>query len=530
MKISLADLQKFVKVNPTMIGKVTNPVMLDKGMTPTYDGLLSTEIFGNTTKDRSHKFGFIDLKGFYFQPIVYKNLRRLDRRIDGIAAGRIRVRIEKDGTMVEDENGQTGLEFIYKNWDKIKYKKNNSSIRNERIELFDNHSKEELFTNVWVISPAMYRDINLQNSENGKISYHEINSMYSKLIRLVAMLGQDSSFTPILNNTRYMIQSTLIDIYNYYKNLIEKKNGTIRKSLLGKSVDYGSRLVITTPNYNVNHYKEMDVDFYHAGIPLANCCSLFTPFILGWVRNFLQRELEFTSNKYPFKGKNGEVEFKPLKDPMSYYNEEKIQKMMDTFVFSYSGRFDKIIIPTEDMDTDPKYMYFSGSMISQDTLSESQKKGIGARPMTLTDLFFMAACDVCKDKHVYITRYPLTDYLGVFPIGISVLSTHHTAKMKVGEKTYTHYPLIDLSLSDSEVASAFVDTVRFQNVYLKVIGGDYDGDQISVKGVYSQSANLEAAKILRSKMNIIGIGGKGLRKTTNETVQTLYMMTKFKDM
>lgn len=472
MKISLADEQKFVKVNPNMIGQVTNPIMLDRGHTPTYDGLLSTEIFGNTTKERSRKFGYIDLKGFYFQPIVYKNLRRLDRRIDGIASGRISVRIEKDGTMVEDENGQTGLEFLYKNWDKIKYKKNNSSIRNERIELFDNHSKNELFTPYWILSPAMYRDINLQNSANGKISYHEVNSMYSKLIRLVAMLGQDSSFKPVMNNTRFMIQSTIVDIYNYYKNLIEKKNGIIRKSLLGKSIDYGSRLVITTPTYNVDNYKDMDVDFYHAGIPLANCCSLFTPFILGWVRNFLQRELEFTSNKYPFKGKDGEVEFKPLKDPMSYYNEEKIAKMMDSFVFSYTSRYDKIIIPTEDMDKNPRYMYFSGASLTQDNISDAKAKGIGSRPMTLTDLFFMAACDVCKDKHVYITRYPLTDYLGVFPIGISVLSTHHTAKMLVGGKEYTHYPIIDLQLPESEVASAFIDTVRFQNVYLKVIGGD----------------------------------------------------------
>lgn len=530
MKLSLADLSKFVKVNPTMIGQVTNPIMLDRGHTPTYDGLLSTDIFGNTTKERTRKFGYIDLKGYYFQPIVYKNLKRLDRRIDGIIAGRIKVRIEKDGTMVEDDDGQTGLDFIYKNWDKIKYPKNLSSIRNERIELFDNHSKNELFTRVWIVSPAMYRDINLQNSDNGKISYHEINSMYSKLIRLVSMLGQDSSFTPIMNNTRYMIQSTLVDIYNFYKNLIEKKNGIIRKNLLGKSVDYGSRLVITTPTYNCNSYKDTNVDFFHAGIPLANCCSLFTPFILGWVRNFLQRELEFTSNKYPFKGKNGEVEFKPLKDPMSYYNEERIKKMMDTFIFSYGNRFDKIVIPTEDMDKNPRYMYFSGTALSQDNISDAEKKGIAARPMTLTDLFFLAASDVCKDKYVYITRYPLTDYLGVFPIGISVLSTQHTTKLKVGDKIFTHYPIVDLSKKENEIASSFDDTVRFQNVYLKVIGGDYDGDQISVKGVFSQSANLEAARILKSKLNIIGIAGKGLRKTTNETVQTLYMITKFKDM
>ena len=54
-----------------------------------------------------------------------------------------------------------------------------------------------------------------------------------------------------------------------------------------------------------------------------------------------------------------------------------------------------------------------------------------------------------------------------------------------------------------------------------------DGDQVSAKGVFSQQANLEAEKIMKSKVNVIGLAGNGIRTTTNETVQTLYSMTKF---
>ena len=57
----------------------------------------------------------------------------------------------------------------------------------------------------------------------------------------------------------------------------------------------------------------------------------------------------------------------------------------------------------------------------------------------------------------------------------------------------------------------------------------YDGDQVSIKGVFTQSANKEAERILHSKINIIGIGGDIVRTTTNETIQTLYSMTKFKE-
>ena len=525
MQLNLMDVEKFVKINPTMIKEVTNPIFLDRNKTPTYDGLLSTEIFGNTTKERSRKFGFISLGGYYFQPIIYKNIRRLDRRIDGICSGRIKVVIQKDGTMVEDpEKGQTGIEFLYKNWEKIHYKKNESAEHNDRVDVLENHKKSEVFTDVWLVCPAMYRDINMQDIDTRKIGADTVNGIYSRLIRLTAMLKQDASFTPVMHNTRYMIQMTLIDIYDYFKNLIEKKNGMVRKSLLGKNVDYGARLVITSPNYNSNSYKDTEVDFFHAGVPLANCCSLFTPFILGWVRNFLQRELEFIGTKYPIENK-GKLAFEPLKDPMSYYNDEMIRKMMETFIYSFSGRFQPIEIPHTNMDKVHYDMKFMGQKYEQ----TGEPSPIFNRPFTLTDLFFLAAVNVCEDKHVYITRYPMTDTMGTFPTGINVLSTHRTMSIELDGKLYKKYPVIDLSLSPDEIASQFVDTLRFQNVFLKAMNGDYDGDTVSIKGVFSQSANQEAERIMHSKIYVLNMAGQSIRTTTNETIQTLYSMTKFKE-
>lgn len=55
----------------------------------------------------------------------------------------------------------------------------------------------------------------------------------------------------------------------------------------------------------------------------------------------------------------------------------------------------------------------------------------------------------------------------------------------------------------------------------------YDGDQVSIKGVFTQEANEEAEKILQSKAHILNIYGENMRRTTNEGIQTLYMMTKF---
>ena len=55
---------------------------------------------------------------------------------------------------------------------------------------------------------------------------------------------------------------------------------------------------------------------------------------------------------------------------------------------------------------------------------------------------------------------------------------------------------------------------------------DFDGDQISIRGVYTQEANEEAAKLIREPKNILNITGKNVRIITNEGVQTLYQLTK----
>jgi hypothetical protein len=58
---------------------------------------------------------------------------------------------------------------------------------------------------------------------------------------------------------------------------------------------------------------------------------------------------------------------------------------------------------------------------------------------------------------------------------------------------------------------------------------DYDGDMVSIKGCFTQEANIEAEKVMRHKTNIINVYGENVRLTTNEGVHTLYMLTKFEN-
>ena len=84
----------------------------------------------------------------------------------------------------------------------------------------------------------------------------------------------------------------------------------------------------------------------------------------------------------------------------------------------------------------------------------------------------MACEDAVKDKHSIVTRYPLIDQYGLFVSRITVLSTTTTIPMQVGEKIYKNYPVVDLSVPESKIATLFIDSVSFSNSYLPGLDGD----------------------------------------------------------
>ena len=162
------------------------------------------------------------------------------------------------------------------------------------------------------------------------------------------------------------------------------------------------------------------------------------------------------------------------------------------------------------------------------SLDNPQAASIAGRPMTWTDIFYMAAVETLQDiKHVYTTRYPLLDYFGTFPSRVSVLSTFKTAPVLINGKIYMHYPIIDCSMSPSEVTSQFIDTVSMSNLYLDAIGGDYDGDTVSIKVPFSEDANQEAEEYIHSLKHYVTIQGELNRILGNESCLTFYNMTRY---
>ena len=525
MIMDLIPIKKFIAVN--RLKEVTNPIIFEKGNIPTIDGLLSTEIFGINATERKTNFAYIDLKTYLIHPVIYKSLLRMNRNIEYIVQGSKNFIINDKGELIEDEEkGNTGATWLYNNWEKIKFPRNDSRIRNERIDLLEAFDKDTIFVHYWIVIPAFSRDVNLQDSSEGKVAVHELTKMYSQLIRYASIVEKSNGFEFMINTTKYNMQLQLVELYDQYKGKIEKKHGLIKKSLMGKSVDYGVRTVISAPRIGYNRPEDMMVDSSHTGIPLYMCCSLLTPFIVHWVRNFFRRELESTGSKYPVVGKDGKVEYVKLKNPELHFNEEYIEKAIAKFIKSPYNRFDRIELPLDgDYGNKKLYMTFTGRQYIEGEPETASP--LMQRHATWTDILYMAAYECCQDKYVYITRYPLSNITsGIFVTKISVLSTVKTVPMYVGDKVYKNYPNVDLTLDESLVPTQFTDTTNMCNLYLAAIGGDYDGDQVTLKIPFTQEANKEAELKMKEKTQILNSYGRNQRSTTNELLQTLFMLTK----
>lgn len=519
MKVSLFDVNEYIKINK--LKEISSPILFDRNSGPHPDGLISNEIFGYNTKSRKETFAYIDLKKPFLHPHVYKSMRRFFRAIDDIVKGTKRFKLV-DGVITEDEKGDTGIEWLYKNWDKIKWPETDSSMRKERISLLENYPKNTIWIDKMIVIPAFYRDV-LDTSSGTETG--ELNGLYIKLIRSADMLENSVMFDFAFYNTDYNIQQTLVDIYDYFKLKLQRKNGLIRKSLLGKSIDYSVRTVITAPMYQADRLEDMPVDFTHTLVPLTQVLVAAYPFIIKELKNYFERNI-FSKKEsgiacYDTKTKTINKLIYPV-DPESYFTDQYFDKVLNNYIKNTGSRFDKILMPARKDNSDEIVnapLWFSGYMGYKD--SES---GVFNRTMCWTDLLYIIACDVVKGKHTMVTRYP---DMGTFFNEINVIATNNYHRVTIDGKVYPLYPVIDYNASHEELSGMFVDSLSFSNAYCKDMIADYDGDQITIKIIWSEEGNEEADRFIHSKQNLIdATGNKTHRVIESEAIQTFYVMTK----
>ena len=523
LQVSLLDVDDFVKKNNLV--EITNPVIFDTSSNPTNDGLLSNIIFGITKESRASTFAYISLKKKFLQPLIYRIWGKVDSKIKSVIHGIGTYSIDKSGNIVEDPKGDNGIDFLRKNLDKIKFRETDS-IKRERYIKFLNANRKNFFTDKLIVIPPFFRDIKV---DGGKISVGDINKLYINVMVSASAIGdsEDYGFS-ISKSVEGRLQEGLIEIYKWFGTGTDSnpngglpgKFGVIRRANLSKTTDYATRLVMSAPKLDVENMSELRADFDYSVLPMTSAAANFFPFVIFHMRRFFENEF-IGNSKYLVLDKKGNTTYAEIEDYQLQFSDEVLKKELDRFIHGYSDRFRPIDLVCKVNGKQVVYdMVFRDNFF--DEITEYEKI---ARPITWCDVIYIACEEAIKDRMILITRYPIDTFYNEFATKIRLSSTIETEKVTINGITYNYYPKIRKEDIGTDTSNKFIDTMNICNGYLDSIGGDYDGDMVTIKGVYTDEANAELKKQLETNIHFINLGGNPVISTAKEAIQAIYAMT-----
>lgn len=527
MKIELLDMDRLISVNK--LKPVTSRYLFsNKKMIYDPEGILSSEIFGISKADRRSTFSYIDLKRKFLHPHIYANvLIPMFRGVVFLISGQRRYSVQ-NGQLKEDENGWTGIDALYEHWDEIDWSKHKSKNLTNK-EILSELTRDQVFIDKEPVCPPAYRDVMLAGTVDRSDHVDPLNNLYVQLIRSVSLLEEGGLFARRQYATQAKIQDLLVEINNHFKGIISGKMGIIRRYLMGKSVDYGVRAVISSPSFNFEKFGDSMVDLEHTAVPLAQCCSLFYPFIESWLINFFTREIVNNPSRVTYiDPKTGKEVTATIVNAETQFSEKNIKKMINDFIFNPDNRFKVISLDVELLSSNKNPKIIQGVMLLKGKkITPNNVESVLQRPMTVTDLLYLACVETCEDKrHIMTSRYPVGTDKGIFFSKVRVQSTVNHIRLLYNGKEYRFYPDIDLKIDHSKVGVQFIDTLVMSNSHLDGMGADYDGDQVSERGIWSDEANAEAATLMDRKMTALDIRGNNVKSVAKELYNSMYELTK----
>lgn len=264
--IRFLDIDKFIKnVTP-----VTETEYFERSGEFNPRGLFSEEIFGaEGTTERKKSFSFINLNSYIVHPYAYQLFKKLDKKIIKFFSTEENFSLDKNNKLVEDPEGVTGITNFMSLFSKISFR-GETPVREKIINFLKNaYERNSVFINKLPVIPTEYRPA--YQDENGDWNFDPLNDIYIKILRRTFQIkvSGEGILYDLLN---YGLQLTVNEHDTYLKKKIQKKEGLIRGSMMGKRVDFTGRAVIVPgPDLKVNEI----------GVPFRMAIKIFEPFIIN---------------------------------------------------------------------------------------------------------------------------------------------------------------------------------------------------------------------------------------------------------
>ena len=535
LNIAIMDVAKFIKQR--MCGEVTSTFIHVPSEPTKFDsnGLFSESIFGDIgTPERFTRHGYITLNCRVFHPLIFQNIRALKRAYVDIMAGKAYavwdpVNNEFVNASENDEGADTGFAFFLKHFDKVDFKKNQSLKRNDKINVLIKY-KDHLFIKHCLVIPAGIRDM---KEEDGRVEEDSINSLYSSLINSARAMIPSGDTDPIYDVVHYAIQRKVNEIYDYLLNLIDDKRGYLQGKLGHRAIAGSTRNVITATSLEATdpsspQFHKCD----ETKVPLFQSAKAFASLMVYQIKSlFYSSIIEQSSDSIalidPVTFKLVYTAIDP-KDKDMLITEEGIQKTIDRFR-DLGFRTRPVTVRSNKQ---PYYLYLvydDGKTIyifrNLDEFKGSYNGELDPaklRPLTYAEMIYTAAFFATKDKHVLVTRYPITDEQSIFPSRIHVMTTSPARVVTLASNQagagilLPEWPII---------GAKFVDAVMLHPTKLRGLGADFDGDTISVHPVYTDEANAECENSINSLGNFAFPSGEAISGVDDLCKLTMHALT-----
>ena len=509
--IRLMNVDAFIQEEGIL--EVTDPSPLEPGTSTFSDGgLFSESIFGQIlSTDRLYSFGCISLNMEIITPLAYKHLCKMSSLYEEILSGRTYARFDKKEKIFikvlepdeEDETVKTGYLFFMEHYPELVFTETDSDTRKNRVKLLNTYRKESICNKI-IVLPAGLRDMSM---DKGHMIQDDINKLYTSLLQLCRFLDKDNRDT-VFDTVRFQILKKVLEIFDYIEEIITGKHGYLQGGGYGRRrIALGTRNVITAAAYVMSDPDDVQsIKPDETKLGIFQTAKGLQPVVKHYIKTAFidpilgndDEEYVAVTNTKTFKLEYVDIPYKQ-KD---LFTEDGIEKWINRYR-NVDVRFNPVVIKNnKNIDYYLLLVYDQDTKISLFRSIDDLKSHLGKdidlskiRPLTWIELLYMATYNASINRHCIITRDPVIEEGSSYPSKIHLVSTLPGRVVDMVDLItntevfqYPQYPIMDNNI--------FLDSTIVHSSSLIGLGGDYDGDMVSVNYLMADDANEEIANYL----------------------------------
>ena len=491
------------------LGRVTTGKIFDTTNAFHSEGLFSVEVFGPVgSETRNRKFGRIDLNIEVIHPLIYQTILSLKsfygQIMDGTALAIWNPKTREFEKSIDPKAG-TGFNFFMKHIKELKFEETESEHREFKIKLFNKTIKDGTATmKHQLVMPAGLRDYTVD--KNGKPQEDEVNGYYRKILAQANLIDPNiSSRNPDLYDSAAIgIQKAISSLYDYIMTLLDGKNKLVLDKWVSRKTFNSTRNVITSYiDKSTGLHDKRRLGYNDCLVGIHQFARASAPKSLYEIKSKYIRDI-FPDNSTSAYLTN--VKTLKREEVLNTH----VQKDYD--LWTSSDGLEKVIsmLGSLDVRSEPilvnKGKHYLGLIYRDskcfkffqdiDELPEFLDK-TKVRPVTLSEFIYMSIYHMDGQYPGLATRYPITGYGSIYPVMVKLTTTNDTDILY--ELNHEWQETENIAYGFPILTSGYFNTMVVHHSHLGALGGDFDGDVLSLTMTLSDESKDEITKFLKKK-------------------------------